>query len=252
MTKDAEMHAIPPSPIHSPINESPDPLSPRGYYPSILSSLRVVHKYSAYTFSAFSIIHFLNTGVAPLLGQTFADENLTAARALYHFPHVEKVLIGSIGVHLVSGLISRSLKVVREVYWYRQFRVVVSNNAKTGYLLIPLFVGHVIANRYVPWTMDVDVTSSAVGHFIAKHKALGWPLYTAFVSLGALHITNGLGQFLGWTKKRRYRVNTVVIGLWLAGLVKVAMGGLVGGYKGQQYDAIETTILDSIQSFARA
>lgn len=267
MEVDSGIHELPPSPIYSPKlrpadnDLPPDRTSPKTneWVPSVLSVLRTTHRYSAYTFSGFSIIHFLNTGVAPLFSRvtdlTFADENLTAARALYRYSYVsEAVLVfGALGVHLASGLIIRLVKIGREYIWYKHHARVpkLSWNSTTGYLIAPFAFAHIMANRWAPWKLQIDVTSSLVGHRIKKNPIVGWSFYSAFVTLSALHITNGLGQWLGWQRKRRYQVNSVVVALWLAGLVKVAAHGLALGLKGRQYDLIEQFLTTRIQSFVQ-
>lgn len=265
-SEDSEsIHYLPPSPIRSP---SPQPESEQRNSPqkravtltSVLSVLRTTHRYSAYTFSAFSVIHFLNTGVAPLLSPihslTFADENLTAARALYQNSYLsEAVLVfGALGVHIVSGIVIRVIRIGREYIWYKHDARVprLSWNSVTGYLMIPFVGGHIFANRYMPWKLDIDVTSSLVGHYITKSPVFGWAFYSAFVTMSALHICNGLGQWLNWKKPIRYRINTAVVILWLVGLVKVVAHGEVGGFKGKQYGVIHEAIRGQLMSYGRA
>lgn len=254
VNEDDQIHELPPTPIRSPeqLGQESDTVEPtfpparRDYVPSILSVLRTTHKCSAYLFSSFAVIHFLNTGVAPLLSPindlTFADENLTAARALYRCSYASEAIFvfGALGIHVGSGIISRLVKIGREYIWYKYHARVpkLSWNSLTGYLIVPLALGHFLANRWAPWKLQIDVTSSLVGHWITQSPILGYSFYSAFVSLSALHITNGLGQWLRWRKKRRYQINSAVVLLWIAGLAKVAAHGLVPGLKGRQYDLI--------------
>lgn len=259
MSSDGAIHELPPSPIRSPGPEEESQLDQElpekrrdAYLPSVLSLLRTTHRYSAYTFSAFSVIHFLNTGVAPLLSPvsdlTFANENLTAARALYQNSYLsEAVLVfGALGIHILSGTAIRLIRIGREYVWYKHHARFpsMSWNARTGYLIAPFVIGHVAANRWMPWKLDIDVTSSVVGHWIGRNPWIGWSFYGLFVSASAFHIANGAGQWLGWKKQTRSRVNAAVVVLWLAGLVKVAAHGIVGGFKGKQYDAIERALYD--------
>lgn len=229
------------------------------YLSRTISLLRTTHKWSAYTASAFTVIHFLNTGIAPLVSTSlgslhFADENLTAARALYRLHGLTETVAvgGAIVVHVGAGVLVRVLVGVREVLrygWSRARWDRYSWAAVGGYALVPLLLGHVAVNRYVPAALDIDVTSSVVGHYLSRHPGLGWILYGLFVSLGALHVADGLGLYLGWSRKTRWRVSAFVCGMWLTGLVKVGLHGVVGGIKGRQYDAIERYIIDSVKSF---
>lgn len=270
MAEQDSIHQLPPSPIHSPNvsssdDETIDPFIknefvPRtDYLPSVLSVLRTTHRYSAYTFSAFAVIHFLNTGIAPLLSPlkdlTFADENLTAARALYQSSALTEVTVvfGSLALHVVSGTAIRIIRICREYIWYKKRAKLptFSWNAITGYLVVPLVAAHTVANRYVPWKLQIDVTSSFVGHWIATHPVIGWIFYGTFVGITALHLSNGLSQFMLWNKKTRYSMNTAVCTLWLAGLAKVAAHGIVGGTRGRQYDIISSHLLKMISRNSR-
>lgn len=257
------IHEIPPSPIHSPkiaaIDD--DPSDPRTHKTrgSVLSILRTTHRYSAYTFSGFSVIHFLNTGIAPLFSRvgdlTFADENLTAARALYQNSYLSEAVFvfGALGLHVASGVAIRLLRIGREYIWYKDHARIpkLSWNSTTGYLIIPFVLAHVTANRWAPWKLQIDVTSSIVGHWIRRNPLIGWTFYSAFVAMSTLHISNGLGQWLGWRKKRRYLVNSAVVSLWLAGLIKVAAHGIVPGLKGRQYDSIEQFLVEKLNTLFR-
>ncbi|ORY79864.1 hypothetical protein BCR37DRAFT_393944 [Protomyces lactucae-debilis] len=286
---------IPPSPIHTPVLTRENTINgaPTGVYVHdreerkdrylslLLNTLRTTHRWSAYTFTGFGLIHFLNTGVAPLLSEPgwairtlvagspltklfpslaeslhtgplfnslkFADDNLLAARALYHAPYVEATLVfAPIAIHVGTGILLRLLRIARERYWFsdKPRKVTLSWQARAGYLLAPLLAAHVFVNRIVPKALDLDITASLVGHILAQPEgpepllqtrigvAAARVAYAGFVALGAWHMTAGLAQFLQLRRHwaglriqiRPARVlSWTVMALWTLGLARIVM-----------------------------
>jgi hypothetical protein len=315
---------IPPSPIHSPsLTRESSLASPNDgdyvldrevckdrYLSLLIKSLRTTHRYSAYAFTGFGLVHFLNTGLAPLISEPswafktlmvesrlsklfqslgsdiqsgslfnslkFADDNLLAARALYHAPYVEASLIfAPILIHVGSGLAIRLLRIARERYWFSEQprKIGLSWQARAGYLLAPLLAAHVFTNRIVPYALDLDVTSSLVAHILARPKgseplirtrigiAAARLAYAAFVAIGAWHMTAGLAQFLqvrqrfAWLRiqVRPARVlGWSVAALWTLGLARVIMHGKSIGARGNEYTLIYRVVAECVKSLGRA
>ncbi|BFZ53941.1 hypothetical protein PYCC9005_000972 [Savitreella phatthalungensis] len=235
--------------------------------------LRRAHRVSAYAFCGFAGIHFANTGIALLLSSStapqhfdgtlpFADDNLLAARALYHAvpPLVELLAVATpLAVHVVSGFGLRAVRLEREYRlwvdgcrgggvtglvrrWVRAF----SWTSVLGYVVVPAVAAHVAVHRIAPVAADVDASSAIVAHLlrlpdaidgamgIEKHvvrvvRAVAQVGYPVLVAGAGWHMSYGLLSLLRWPainpgegKRRATRTRAVVA----AGVTGVWMAAL--------------------------
>ncbi len=187
------------------------------------------------------MIHFLNTGLAPLFTPindlSFANDNLLAARALYHSSYLTEgfFVFGALVVHVTSGAVLRVARIVRERLRYGRAAKYpyLSWNAIAGYIIAPMVAAHSFSTRIIPFKLDLDVTASLVGHLITRSPLIGWSFYLSMVALSSYHIVMGIGQWRGWTNKVKQGASVGIASFWVAGLIKVGLHGLVSGFTGK-------------------
>lgn len=110
------LRTVSPEPLESPPLESGAPPSPNRstLYRTVMDALRKTQRYSAYTFSAFALVHMLATTITPAFLPGLANDLLQMGRTIYHAPGVEYILVfGLATLHVFSGVAMRVLRSLR-------------------------------------------------------------------------------------------------------------------------------------------
>jgi hypothetical protein len=235
-----------------------------------------IQRYSSYAFTIFASFHITNTSIIPLITRSVpaADTYLLLTRPFYQSLPFEPILItGALGLHMSTGLALRLFRRRQQVHRYgaenaeerrRLAWPPVTWTSATGYLLVPLVLGHAFINRVVPLLYEggsANVGLEYVSHGFAKHPLISWVGFTALVTVGSWHIVGGWAKWLGLTpqqvtswsgdvqliRKRRFYliigVAAAVAGLWLAGgLGVVGRGGEATGWLAKEYDFLYSKI----------
>lgn len=107
------LQSVSPEPLESPPLDSgspPNPNSPTSYRIA-MNILRKTQRYSAYTFSAFALVHMLATTITPAFLPGLANDILQMGRTVYHAPGMEYILVfGLATLHVLSGVAMRVLR----------------------------------------------------------------------------------------------------------------------------------------------
>jgi Protein of unknown function (DUF1691) len=234
-------------------------------------------KYSSYVFTTFLGMHITNTALLPLITRSVpdADTYLLLTRPYYQSSVAEPLIVAlPLLAHVASGL---ALRIQRKRLADRRFGYLeAEKNTKTirsrwptlsytslaGWILYPMVVGHVIANRLTP--LRIEGGSSGVGlsfvaHGFAKHPLFAWAGYGALIGVGSWHFVWGWSKWLGLDpssivfdtsgKKRSRRwwginaVSALTAAIWMAGgLGVVGRGGLSAGWVGKGFDGLYRSI----------
>lgn len=163
----------------------------RGAFPKI-GQLQAA---SGVVFALFLFLHLL-TAASAVLGIDSYDHTLGLMRRLYR-PHiiVELTVIGLSGtVHLLCALSQfwrrRKVVMLRGPWWLTAHRL-------SGYFLLLVVIGHVLATRVAPTFMTCDGASCAADFSFLAYATLWapwffWPYYLLLGLCGALHLGFGL------------------------------------------------------------
>jgi hypothetical protein len=239
---------------------------------STIYYLTAVQRYSSYVFSAFGVMHIVNTSIMPLVTQSVpaSEKYMLLTRPYYGSPLAEPLIVLiPMWAHVLSGLALRIYKRNLNARRYGEsyskenqksflvkFWPHLSTVSKLGYQFVPLIVGHMVINRVIPKLYNGSaIDLGYVSHAFAKHPAVSYAGFAALIGIGTFHITWGWAKWLKFTpiqatgtgaeresrkKRRRYIINGVaaaVAGLWMAGSFGiVAKGGAAPGWIGKQYD----------------
>lgn len=236
-----------------------------------------VQKYSSYAIPIFTSIHFINTGLIPLITRSVpaSETYLLQAREIYQTTVSEPLLVFlPVAAHVASGL---ALRLVRRSHNIRRYgggekapglRIwpPLSWISVSGYALSGFLAAHVAMNRLLPLWVEGDSSNiglAYVSHGFQRHGILSWAAYAGLVFLGCGHMVWGAAKWadlaptaMGWrgsgnqvvdkqTRRRRRRSWLAIQGaalglasLWAAGGMVVATAGKSEGWVGKVYDKI--------------
>jgi len=267
-------------PIHKDSSSSPTPTESTPI-PSLLTLLQATHRYSSYVLTGFLSLHALNTCIIPLTtllspnrgALSKIDNGFMITRYLYRAsgPVEIALVLAPLGVHVVTGMILRIRRVLRDrnlygeglLKWHaRQTRINrakglswpriralptlgYSATAASGWATLFFVSIHAVTTRYFPWKYDGDgeTSVSIVGHALQKHPLLGYAVYGGLLAAGTFHIVSGWARWLRltFTKRGRRAKNFVVLGTmtaWFVALVRVGRLGIVSDAEKAEYDAL--------------
>ncbi|RFU25962.1 hypothetical protein B7463_g10371, partial [Scytalidium lignicola] len=232
--------------------------------------LRRIQKYSSYAFTVYASIHLTNTSLIPLITRSVpaSETFLLLTRPFYQSPIFEPaVVILPIAAHVLSGLALRvrrrnqiltrygasNLPISKRLEQHLKVWPPISWSSISGYMLMPLVLGHAYVNRFLPWYYEGGSSSvglAFVSHSFAKHPAISYAGYVALIGIGAGHFVWGISRWMNWlpvgkdkkAKKRWWALNGVsalVTALWMAGgFGVIATGGKADGWEGRGYDQL--------------
>ncbi|CAG8077670.1 unnamed protein product [Penicillium olsonii] len=222
------MQELDPSPVDDPVEGEyfPEPSAQNGGYPQLGLSghrwdkwLTRIQKYSTYPPTVFTILHFTNTSLIPLVTRSVpaSESYLLLTRPVYQAPGLEHLILTiPVLAHIISGVALRNIRGARRAKLYGAetraqrntlyFWPRVSLQARSGYFVVPLIGLHVLVNRATP--LAVDGGSSGVGLAYAAHGIARSPMfwnafYFFFVTASVWHFVGGWATWMGW------RVTTV-------------------------------------------
>jgi succinate dehydrogenase/fumarate reductase cytochrome b subunit len=279
----------PPSYPTNPSDITPSSLPPSarsttnvlGLTPSrTLHILSTLQKYSILPFAIYSVAHYTNTSLIPLVTSSArdADKYLLLTRPYYQSFPLEPILIFiPVVTHVASGialrLYRRRITALRHgAETHRQRKSIkkhipwpkLSWTSVAGYVLYPMFVVHMVTMRIHP--KNVDGSSASVGlrywaHGIARSPWVGIPAYAAMVSVASYHFVSGIAKYTmlsseyiseggedGRVKRQRrgWVVNgtaATMAGLWVAGMLRVfSTAGKAMGWEAKHWDEILRSI----------
>lgn len=173
-----------------------------------------IQRYSTYPPTVFTILHFTNTSLIPLVTRSVpaSESYLLLTRPIYQAPGLEHlVLTIPVLAHIISGIALRNIRGARRARLYGAetraqrdslyFWPRVSLQARSGYFVVPLIGLHVLVNRYTP--LAVEGGSSGVGlayvaHGIARSPMFWNAFYFFFVTASVWHFVGGWATWMGW------------------------------------------------------
>ena len=173
--------------------------------------------------------HLLNTWLAAF-GPGVYDGVQGVLRTVYQANVVEALILAALAVHLVVGLRRIGLEPKRQLTararWHRY----------TGFFLLVVIGGHILAVRGSSWFYDVYPGFAGLAFSIAAVPAYFYPYYFLLAVAGLYHGLNGAGIALGRLRPGAgpaAMLNIVALKrATLAGalLTVAALGGLGGWY----------------------
>jgi succinate dehydrogenase/fumarate reductase cytochrome b subunit len=137
-------------------------------------------------FAAFVLVHLLNTWLAAL-GPGAYDGVQALLRNGYQWLPVEALLLAALGVHIVVGIMRiaseprRTLTLRSRIHRY------------TGFFLMVVIVGHVLAVRGPSWFFDVYPGFAGLAFTIDYLPGYFYPYYFLLGVAGFYHALNGIG-----------------------------------------------------------
>ena len=271
---------LPPEPVHEDRSPSPSPTETIRI-PSLIALLQATHRYSSYALTGFLSLHALNTCIIPfttLISPNQAalskiDNGFMITRYLYRpsGPIEIALVLAPLGIHVVSGMILRIRRVLKErnlygeglLKWHARHTRInrakglswpriralptlgYSATAASGWATLFFVSIHAITTRYFPWKYggDGETSVSIVSHALQKHPFLGYSVYGGLIAVGTFHIVSGWGRWLKltFTERGRRAKNYVVLATmaaWLASLVRIGGLGIVSGAERGEYDTL--------------
>lgn len=200
-----------------------------------------VQAVSGLSFATFLALHLANS-VAASLGPESYDALMARLRGYYQTPLVEILAVGASGaVHVACGLArlrNRRRRAreqrragrapVRAPLWLRVHRL-------SGYFLLLVIVGHVLATRGPGLFLDQPADFSYLTFSLTTWPAAFFPYYFLLFSSGTYHLMYGAGQALRVFGLRpnlaphSSRLAAALFGVALLGGVAgiLAMGGIL-------------------------
>ena len=185
---------------------------------------------SGLAFATFLALHLVNTAVAPA-GPEAYDGFQSAARAFYQQPIVEiGLVLAPLAAHVTASVARiarrRRRKAPRPGLRMRLHRY-------TGWFLLAVIVGHVLATRGVGFWFDAPAGFGALNFSLELVPYWFVPYYIALGASGAFHLWSGLAIALRVFGVRVPRAFERGPGFWVpvgaaAALVAVAVLSLWG------------------------
>ena len=151
-----------------------------------------VQAVSGLLFSLFVLVHLINTALA-VLGADLYDGFQTAARSVYQSPLLELALIGTLVVHIVSGILRMRARRRSKAKPPLRLRL---HRYASYYLAIFIF-GHIGATRLPALLADAPPFFGGVS--FSMHFAPWWfyPYYALLGIAGLYHAFYGIPVALG-------------------------------------------------------
>ncbi|KAH6688965.1 hypothetical protein F5X68DRAFT_260556 [Plectosphaerella plurivora] len=248
---------------------------------SAIYYLTRIQRYSSYMIPVFTSIHFINTGLIPLLTASVpsSETYLLQARELYQTTLTEPLFVFlPIAAHVASGF---ALRLVRRAQNIRRYGSgekspglhpwpPLSWISASGYALAASVSAHVAVNRLLPLWVEGDSSNiglAYVSHGFARHGVLAWGAYAALITTACGHMVWGAAKWagiaptaMGWSgsgnkvldkkarKSRRrawWSIQAAALALttlWAAGCIVVATAGRADGWVAKVYDKIYDTL----------
>ena len=157
-------------------------------------SLIKIQAISGIVFATFLILHLVNMTIA-MLGQAAYDSFQRAMRWYYQFPVTEIVVVlGASLVHIAAAL----TRVVRRrragINSQKKIKLTlrVRLHRYSGYFIVIVFIGHVIATRGPSLLLGKLVDMSYLSYSIAILPLFFYPYYMLLGVAGLYHLTNGV------------------------------------------------------------
>lgn len=255
---------------------------------SVDAALVAVQRASAVTFQTFLVVHLSSPLAACLGGEQAASGFQVLGRVWYQTHPVKEAVVvwASLGVHVVSGVLKRMLRTGRRVKRRRElerraqqldvsppaaestsrrphekgllsaFAGGLNLHAWTGYLLVPLVLGHVLTHRIVPsrtasTSGGGPISPSFLSYaFVSRNLVLNpisaWTGYLSLVVLATYHAATGARVIAsgGRNKARLPDANAKVawaaaVGAVGIGLVRLRLDGRdLPAFLVKQYDVV--------------
>ncbi len=155
-----------------------------------INILKKLQAWTGITFAVFLGVHLLNTWMA-IFGAVAYDGFQQIARTFYQFPPLEFLLLGALLVHMIVGVIRIFSEPKRELSprarWHRY----------SGFFLMLMIAGHIIAVRGPSWFYDVYPAFVGLSFSMDFAPYYFYPYYFVFGLSGFYHGLNGLTIVLG-------------------------------------------------------
>lgn len=147
--------------------------------------LKKLQAWTGITFAVFLGVHLLNTWMA-IFGAVAYDSFQQIARAFYQFPPLEVLLLGALLVHIIVGVGRIFSEPKRQLStrarWHRY----------SGFFLLLVIAGHIIAVRGPSWFYDVYPAFAGLSFSMDFAPYYFYPYYFVFGLSGFYHGLNGL------------------------------------------------------------
>lgn len=175
-----------------------------------------IQRYSSYAFTIFSSVHLATASLIPLATRSVpaSESYLLLAREIYQTRVSEPLLVfGPVVAHVAAGV---GLRLVRHSQNRRRYGgsqpgrstwPAVSLIAASGYAFASTLAVHVALNRLLPLAVlgdSSDVGLAYVAHGFARHPALAWLAYAAFLGAAAGHMVWGWARWLGVAQRAKW------------------------------------------------
>ncbi|ODQ67409.1 hypothetical protein NADFUDRAFT_81894, partial [Nadsonia fulvescens var. elongata DSM 6958] len=206
-----------------------------------LKYLPYAQKYSSYAFSSFLLMHSATFAIGPLISMDVANTTLSFTNSVYQSSSIEPFLVyGSLGIHILSGLSMRVLKVIDDKVKFdsvSKSTKLISPISKTGIILTPFVLGHIFKARIVPLIVSGDssfVTMNYISHGFARHPYLSVLVYMPLIVFTGLHVVSGWKKYMNSYGNTSRKLRSVLLGGFfvssLVSLFKIAVSGATIGY----------------------
>ncbi|ANZ78042.1 BA75_05053T0 [Komagataella pastoris] len=116
-----ELSPVQPLPldIGIPVTPNEKELRERRRFSKLIPFLYTVQKWSILPFGCFALLHIPAVVVMPSISVNLAKQLFTMGRCVYQAPGLESLMVwGSLGVHILSGVTLRLLKIYRNYSYY--------------------------------------------------------------------------------------------------------------------------------------
>lgn len=174
------------------------------------SKLARVQAVSGLLFSLFALVHLSNTALA-VVGADLYDSFQGAARGVYQWPFLELTLIGTLVVHIVSGILRMRARRGSKAKPPLRLRL----HRYAAYYLAVFIFGHIGATRLPALLADAPPFFAGVS--FSMHFAPWWfyPYYALLGIAGLYHAFYGIPVALGVLGVRAPRFIRKGPGFWV-------------------------------------
>lgn len=178
--------------------------------------LQKVQRYSSYSFTAFLTLHAASVIVAPVVSPELGNSTMQFTSAVYQAPAVEPILVyGSALAHVGAGLVLRAHKLYLDRVHYNKFLKGWANpTVLSGYVLMPIVVGHAVYHRIAPqWILGDSsmITLDYVAYSVHHHPILAWSALLSLVGVGVFHVSRGWHKWLGAWNQWKMTMQSAII-----------------------------------------
>ena len=157
-------------------------------------SLIKIQAISGLVFATFLILHLVNMAIA-MFGQVAYDSFQRAMRWYYQFPVAEIVVVLAASVvHIAAALtrVIRRRRAGKNSHKKIKLPLRVRLHRYSGYFIVVVFIGHVVATRGPSLLLGKLVDMSYLSYSIAILPLFFYPYYMLLGIAGLYHLTNGV------------------------------------------------------------